>query len=53
MPPSRNLKIPRRQDFYQKRADIFDQREKAEVLAAFAAHKDEVTAGYVAVAKPG
>lgn len=25
--------------------------EKAEVLAAFAAHKDEVTAGYVAVAK--
>ena len=29
------------------------EREKAEVLAAFAAHKDEVTAGYVAVAKPG
>jgi hemoglobin len=29
------------------------KREKAEVLAAFAAHKDEVTAGYVAVAKPG
>ena len=28
------------------------QREKAEVLAAFAAHKDEVTAGYVAAAKP-
>ena len=27
--------------------------EKAEVLAAFAAHKDEVTAGYVAVAKRG
>src|SRR3954462_6454274 len=27
--------------------------EKAEVLAAFAAHKDEVTAGYRAVAKPG
>jgi hemoglobin len=27
-------------------------REKAEVLAAFAAHKDEVTAGYVAAAKP-
>jgi len=25
--------------------------EKAEVLAAFAAHKDEVTAGYVAGAK--
>jgi hemoglobin len=25
------------------------KREKAEVLAAFAAHKDEVTAGYVAV----
>jgi len=23
------------------------KREKAEVLAAFAAHKDEVTAGYV------
>lgn len=29
------------------------KRERAEVLAAFAAHKDEVTAGYVAVAKPG
>jgi hemoglobin len=29
------------------------KRGKAEVLAAFAAHKDEVTAGYVAVAKPG
>ena len=29
------------------------KREKAEVLATFAAHKDEVTAGYVAVAKPG
>ena len=28
------------------------QREKGEVLAAFAAHKDEVTAGYVAAAKP-
>ena len=27
--------------------------EKAEVLAAFAAHKGAVTAGYVAVAKPG
>ena len=27
------------------------KREKAEVLAAFAAHKDEVTAGYVADAK--
>jgi len=27
--------------------------EKVEVLAAFAAHKDEVTAGYSAVAKPG
>jgi hemoglobin len=27
------------------------QREKAEVLGAFAAHKDEVTAGYVAVNK--
>jgi hemoglobin len=27
--------------------------EKAEVLTAFAAHKGEVTAGYVAVAKPG
>ena len=27
--------------------------EKAEVLAAFAAHKDEVTAGYVAAAKHG
>jgi hemoglobin len=25
--------------------------EKAEVLAAFAAHKDEVAAGYVAAAK--
>ena len=29
------------------------KREKTEVLTAFAAHKDEVTAGYVAVAKPG
>ena len=29
------------------------KREKDEVLAAFAAHKDEVTAGYRAVAKPG
>ena len=29
------------------------KREKAEVLAAFAAHKDEVTAGYVAPAKRG
>ena len=29
------------------------KREKAEVLAAFAAHKDEVTAGYVAGAKRG
>jgi hemoglobin len=29
------------------------KREKAEVLAAFAAHKDEVTAGYLAGAKPG
>jgi hemoglobin len=28
------------------------QREKTEGLAAFAAHKDEVTAGYVATAKP-
>ena len=28
------------------------KREKAEVLAAFAAHKDEVTAGYIG-AKPG
>ncbi|HEY0650632.1 group 1 truncated hemoglobin [Phenylobacterium sp.] len=27
-------------------------REKSEVLAAFAAHKDEVTAGYAAAAKP-
>ena len=27
------------------------KREKGEVLAAFAAHKDEVTAGYVAAAK--
>ena len=27
------------------------KQEKAEVLAAFAAHKDEVTAGYVAAAK--
>jgi hemoglobin len=27
--------------------------EKAEVLAAFAAHKNEVTAGYVAAAKRG
>jgi hemoglobin len=29
------------------------KREKAEVLAAFAAHKEEVTAGYVAGAKRG
>lgn len=29
------------------------KREKTEVLAAFAAHKDEVTAGYIAVAKRG
>jgi hemoglobin len=29
------------------------KREKAEVLAAFAAHNDEVTAGYVAAAKRG
>jgi hemoglobin len=29
------------------------QREKAEVLAAFAAHKGEVTAGYVAGEKRG
>jgi hemoglobin len=29
------------------------KREKDEVLAAFAAHKDEVTAGYVAVPKRG
>ena len=28
------------------------KREKSEVLAAFAAHKDEVTAGYLAAAKP-
>jgi hemoglobin len=28
-------------------------QEKAEVLAAFAAHKDEVTAGYVAASKRG
>ena len=28
------------------------KREKSKVLAAFAAHKDEVTAGYVAAAKP-
>ena len=27
------------------------ESEKAEVLAAFAAHKDEVTSGYVAAAK--
>ena len=27
------------------------KREKTEVLAAFAAHKDEVTAGYVEVPK--
>jgi hemoglobin len=29
------------------------KREKAEVLAAFAAHKDEVTAGYIAAHKLG
>ena len=28
------------------------KREKDEVLAAFADHKDEVTAGYVAATKP-
>ena len=28
------------------------QREKGEVLAAFAAHKDEVTAGYMAATEP-
>ena len=28
------------------------KREKAEVLAAFAPHKNEVTTGYVAAAKP-
>jgi len=28
------------------------QKEKGEVLAAFAAHKDEVTAGYYAMEKP-
>jgi hypothetical protein len=31
----------------------FLAREKTEVLAAFAAHKDEVTAGYVAAAQRG
>jgi hemoglobin len=29
------------------------KREKAEVLVAFAAHKDEVTAGYAASARRG
>jgi hypothetical protein len=29
------------------------QREKGKVVAAFAAHKDQVTAGYVAAAKRG
>jgi hemoglobin len=29
------------------------KREKGEVLAAFAAHKEEVTAGYVAAHKAG
>jgi hemoglobin len=29
------------------------KREKGEVLAAFAAHKGEVTAGYIAAAKAG
>jgi hemoglobin len=29
------------------------KREKAEILAAFAAHKDEVTAGYLARSKRG
>ena len=35
--------------------DVFKvpQSEKSEVLAAFAAHKDEVTAGYVALKKGG
>ena len=36
----------------ERSLDAFDvpPREKAEVLAAFAAHKDEVTTGYMAVA---
>ena len=34
-------------------AQVKPVTEKAEVLAAFAAHKDEVTAGYVAAAKHG
>jgi hemoglobin len=35
--------------------DVFKvpEREKTEVLAAFAAHKDEVTAGYMALKKGG
>lgn len=34
-------------DYYQ-----VPEREKGEVLAAFSAHKDEVTAGYYAMEKP-
>jgi hemoglobin len=51
----RNLRIPPA-EFDEVAAELgrtldfakVPQREKAEVLAAFAAHKDEVTAGYVA-----
>lgn len=38
--------LARSLDFFQ-----VPQREKEEVLAAFAAHKDEVTTGYMAAAK--
>ena len=32
----------------EEMSKLLDENHKAEVLAAFAAHKDEVTAGYVA-----
>jgi hemoglobin len=40
--------LARRMDFAK-----VPKREKAEVLAAFAAHKDEVTAGYLERSKRG
>ena len=43
--PQNSMRLPRT----RRTLDFFKvpKREKAEVLAAFAAHKDEVTAGYV------
>ena len=48
-------------EFYEVAAELgrtleffkIPTHEKSEVLAAFAAHKNEVTAGYAAMAKPG